>query len=551
MPSILDLFKQANANGEVTMWNGDAQNKGLGGKIMDFVKAEINPKGPRVLFYKKLVTPPLIYGTETPRISLKGTVDPARSLAVASAKYIGDKDSTKTPISLGSLLGGTANRPSDTIFDKKTGLSVAKGTLPASVGDHSAIRYAVEADVDYNISKVPMGPNALSGVLKGDLNQMAGKAIGAGIGAAKKAIGKAVTNLVTKKRKKGQKGPKPPSDKTNKAGLLYGKNVDDNDTNKGRIKNSQYFTTYTTDATKNTHYPTGVVKREGDYLNLDAINYQILRTPYFESDSKLKETIKNDRVAAPYIKIKPYGKEYSIVFPATISGLSESVAPEWNSFKYVGSPYNTHRYNGVERTISFEFKLYYLDSDTKYTLLSSLNSLKELTFPYNQVSSIQYADNDKEGKLKEVALAFSPNLIELSINGYYKNIFGFITQLEFSIDDATSWATVKPNMGSSSELDNQLYPTVINVSFGMTVIENHNIVTGRNPEVKVIRYNFDGMDNYTVSMKMEGLDKKDEEKVSKDTKVAIMNPPKITNVDVDEIEVIEENPDAVIPKGKQ
>jgi hypothetical protein len=52
-------------------------------------------------------------------------------------------------------------------------------------------------------------------------------------------------------------------------------------------------------------------------------------------------------------------------------------------------------------------------------------------------------------------------------------------------------------------------------------------------------------------MKMEGLDKKDEEKVSKDTKVAIMNPPKITNVDVDEIEVIEENPDAVIPKGKQ
>ena len=106
-------------------------------------------------------------------------------------------------------------------------------------------------------------------------------------------------------------------------------------------------------------------------------------------------------------------------------------------------------------------------------------------------------------------------------------------------------------MGSSSELDNQLYPTVIDVSFGMTVIENHNIVTGRNPDVKVIRYNFDGMDNYTVSMKMEGLDKKDEEKVSKDTKVAIMNPPKITNVDVDEIEVIEENSDSVIPKGKQ
>lgn len=540
MPSILDLFKQANSNGEVTMWNGEAQNKGLGGKIMDFVKAEINPKGPRVLFYKKLVTPPLIYGTETPRISLKGTVDPPRSLATKSARYNEDP-LKKAPVSLGSLLGGSANRPSDTIFEKKDGAPVTKGTLPASVGDHSAIRYAVEADTDYFISKAPMGPNALSGVLKGDLNQMAGKAIGAGIGAAKKAIGKAVTNLVTKKRKKGQKGPKPPSEKKNQSGVLYGKKVDENDSAKGRIKNSQYFTTYTTDANKNTHYPTGVVKREGDYLNLDTINYQILRTPYFESDSKLKETIKNDRIAAPYIKIKPYGKEYSIVFPATISGLSESLAPEWNSFKYVGSPYNTHRYNGVERTISFEFKLYYLDSDTKYTLLSSLNSLKELTFPYNQISHIKYAD-------KDVALGFSPNLIELSINGYYKDIFGFITQLEFSVDDATSWATVKPNMGSSSEPDNQLYPTVINVSFGMTVIENHNIVTGRDDKVKVIRYNFDGMDNYTVSMKMEGLDKKDEEKVSQNTTISINNPPKITNTYVDEVEVVEENSDAIVPK---
>ena len=50
MPTILDLFKQANGNKEVTTWNGGHKNKGLGGKIMDFVKAEANPNGPRVLF---------------------------------------------------------------------------------------------------------------------------------------------------------------------------------------------------------------------------------------------------------------------------------------------------------------------------------------------------------------------------------------------------------------------------------------------------------------------------------------------------------------------
>ena len=534
MPSILDLFKQANANGDVTMWNGDAQNKGLGGKIMDFVKAEINPKGPRVLFYKKLVTPPLIYGTETPRISLKGTVDPARSLSVASAKY--NEDPTKkTPISLGSLLGGSANRPSDTIFEKKDGAPVTKGTLPASVGDHSAIRYAVESGADYYISKVPMGPNALQGVLKGDLNQMAGKAIGAGIGAAKKAIGKAVTNLVTKKRKKGQKGPKPPSDRVDKSGKLYGGGTKKSTTGNvadGNVKSSDYLTSYTD------KIPTGVIERKGDYIKVDDINAQILRTPYFKDDSTLRNTLNTKKVATPYIKIKPYGKDYSMVFPATITGLTESVSPEWNSFKYVGSPYNTYRYNGVERTLSFEFKLYYLDEETKYSMISSLNSLKELAFPYNEVSYLKYDD-------KDVALSFSPNLIELSINGYYKNLFGFITQLEFSVDDATSWATTRPNMDSAVESINGLYPTVISVSFGMTIIENNTITDGNT--TKVIRYNFDGMDNYTLSMKMEGLPEKDMEKINKDIKQSIISPPKITSDYIEEI-VVPENLDAIIPK---
>ena len=227
-----------------------------------------------------------------------------------------------------------------------------------------------------------------------------------------------------------------------------------------------------------------------------------------------------------------------MVFPATITGLTESVSPEWNSFKYVGSPYNTYRYNGVERTLSFEFKLYYLDEETKYSMISSLNSLKELAFPYNEVSYLKYDD-------KDVALSFSPNLIELSINGYYKNLFGFITQLEFSVDDATSWATTRPNMDSAVESINGLYPTVISVSFGMTIIENNTITDGNT--TKVIRYNFDGMDNYTLSMKMEGLPEKDMEKLNKEIEQSIIKPPKITSDYIEEI-VVPENLDAIIPK---
>lgn len=516
MPTILDLFKQANANGEVTMWNGGAENKGLGGKIMDFVKAEINPKGPRVLFYKKLVTPPLIYGTETPRISLKGTVDPPRTLALAKAKYIGDKDALKkAPISLASLMGGSANRPSDTIFESESSAPVSRYSTPSSTGDWNALKYAVEKNKDYFVSKVPMGPNALSGVLKGDLNQMAGKAVGAAVGAAKKAIGKAVQKAVTSKRRKNQAKPTGPEDKSNKAGTLYN----------NKKKHSQYFTQYDEITRASLDTKQRLNKSAND------INAQLRNTPYFLNDTELRDKIDKEvqKTGTPYIKIKPYGKQYSMVFPATVTGLSESVAPEWNSFKYVGSPYNTYRYGGVERTLTFEFKLYYLDETEKYYMISNLNSLKELAFPYNELNTIKYAD-------KEVALTYAPNLIELTIAGLYKNIFGFITQLEISIDETTSWSG-NMNMESPISFINELYPSVINVSFGMTIIENHQIEKGRN--TNVFRYDFDGKEYYTVSMKSEGLPEADEEKIQKELKAAFAKPPIIMDDDIIPPPVIE------------
>ena len=492
MPTILDLFKKANGDKEVTTWNGGHKNKGLGGKIMDFVKAEANPNGPRVLFYKKLVTPPLIYGTETPRISLKGTVDPARSLATKSAKYNDDpnKAGAKPPLlNVGSLLGGSANRPSDTIFKNKSGAPITVGTLPTEVGDHTGLKYAVEAGEDYFISKAPMGPNALSGVLKGDMSQMGTKIVGAGISSAKKAIGKAVTKALTSNRKKGQK-TKPDTTKNakNLAGTLYTGGT------KNSIKNSEYFTSY-----NDAKFADKVIKRDGGkgYISLDDFNYKLLSNGDFENDKALEDSVNNKKLGQSYIKIKPYGKQYSLVFPAAISGISEDIAPEWSPFKYIGSPFNVYRYQGVERSLKFEFKLYYVDNVTKHRMISNLNSLKELTFPYNEVSHIKYAKND-------VALAFSPNLIELSISGLYNNMFGFIDSLSFSIDDNTSWSTTDPNMSSNYEFDTQLYPSVINVSFSMKIIENpvlddSAVKTG----TKVYRYNFDGKDYGTISARAE------------------------------------------------
>ena len=500
MPTLLDLFKKANGDKEVTTWNGGHKNKGLGGAIMDFVKAEANPNGPRVLFYKKLVTPPLLYGTETPRISLKGTVDPPRSLATTSARY--NEDPTKKPplLNLGSLMGGSANRPSDTIFSDKNGAPITKGTLPTEVGDHTGLKYAVKEGEEYFVSKAPTGPNAFSGVLKGDMSQMGTKAVGAGIGAAKKAIGKAITKTLTKNRKQNTK----PGTKEGNVGKLYagGKDSGNGDVTKGNVKNSEYYTTYVATTNKFTnrvqYIANKVEKRDSNagYVDLDSFNRKIIQDGIVFDDKDLDKKLNNSKLGASFIKIKPYGTSHTLLFPATISGISEDIAPEWNNFKYIGSPFNVYRYQGVERSLKFEFKMYYLDLLSKQSMISNLNSLKELTFPFNELSHIKYSG-------KEVALAFSPNLIELSVNGLYDKIFGFVDNLSFSIDDATSWSTTDPN-GIGKGDDTQLYPSVINVSFSMKIIENPKLDDhSTKGDTKVYRYNFDGLGYNTATFRAE------------------------------------------------
>ena len=86
------------------------------------------------------------------------------------------------------------------------------------------------------------------------------------------------------------------------------------------------------------------------------------------------------------------------------------------------------------------------------------------------------------------APAFSPNLINLSIDGLYKDVFGYVESLSFSIDDTTSWSSFNPYMEDG--VDNRIYPTVVNVSFGMKIIENHSVDKGT---VTRYKYNFDGL----------------------------------------------------------
>jgi hypothetical protein len=125
----------------------------------------------------------------------------------------------------------------------------------------------------------------------------------------------------------------------------------------------------------------------------------------------------------------------------------------------------------------------------------NLNSLKEMAFPYNEISEMTYG-NDKQSS----QYAFSPNFISLSIGGLYKNVFGFVDNLSFSIEDNVSWASIDPNFSTKDEYFAQAYPTVIDVNFSMKIIENPSVVDSKKSSgVKVYKYNFDGLDYSTTS----------------------------------------------------
>jgi hypothetical protein len=448
----------------------------LGQQVKDVVSAELSKTGPRVLFYKRL---PTLYGTDLIRISTKGSVDPARTLSVRTSRYVelGKNKPTLGKL-IGNLLGGSANRPSDTIFpanDQGQGIATEP---PVSVngqpinGKWDGLKYAVDAEQNYVVSQEPATSNALTGLLKGNPSDIARNAAGAITGAAKNAVKNIAVNALTSRRK-------------NAIGDLSSKLKKSQDLNTTiRVPN-----TYEKPGSKFIKVKDGVlgIPKLIDFkeLGLKERNYlidtSILKTRLFNYDSLNALVKSNTGNDLQFINFKIEGTKQSLLFPAAISGdISDNMTPEWNSFKYVGSPFNTYRYNGVERKISFDFKVYWIDNGQQVVMRDKLNLLRELSYPSSRVTSISLGD-----KNEYMPSVFSPNIIQMSIGGLFKNIKGFVSNLSISVPQETTWASSNPTFLPANS--NIVYPHYVDVSFEMTIIENHSI----NTKDDTITYRFD------------------------------------------------------------
>jgi len=412
-----------------------------------------------------------LYGkVDNIRINSRGLINPPRGAALLASSPNAVADLIGGQVA--GVIKGVANRPSDTIF--KSNMPFAK---PISLGaTQAALRDRIEADTDYFIKQSPSPASVIARIKQGGSSPQ-GVATNLAIqGLNKFGSKKGLQNLKNSLKKKLDSDG-------------YGTKYQSVDLGKKPLKLTKKFSKYKpvygevpSEVIEGSVWKQISLADRNNAADWNTANSTVFTTEKYSTYQEYTNEIDKYKDAGiVWVNFKKYGTNEVIPFAGTVSGINEDVSPEWNTFKYVGSPFNVYRYGGVERTINFDLKLYYTTIKEKDVMIKKINFLKSLAFPYDEVSSIKYKD-------VETALAFSPNLVYFGIDGLYKNVLGYIETLSFSIDDTTAWSNLNPNMEDGGDITS--YPNIINVSIGMKIIENHKneVKSG----ITRYKYNFDG-----------------------------------------------------------
>ena len=169
------------------------------------------------------------------------------------------------------------------------------------------------------------------------------------------------------------------------------------------------------------------------------------------------------------LKFESVKQNKAVNFVSTITGLGESFSPGWNSNKFIGNPFNFYTYEGIERSVSFSFKIFSLNPSEHKIAWDKLNFLTSLVYPQAY-----------EGEAGYITAPF----LKLTIGDMYKRKEGFIESLSYGIDDSTPWNTEDEYESAEGKIDTKGYrlPRIINVETTFKFIETrNNTETGKYP----------------------------------------------------------------------
>jgi len=172
--------------------------------------------------------------------------------------------------------------------------------------------------------------------------------------------------------------------------------------------------THNSQMTRRQVYPHKLVKDTlGDRVNL---------YPYGEviDEEKIPEDLVNFR-------IKDLVANKYLIFRAILTGVSDSLAPEWNSEKFIGRAESVWVYKGNNRLVNFSFALYPKTEQELPVMMEKLNYMIGLTYP-------EYEANNQR--------MIGP-FIELTIGDLFKKQPGFLESFSYQVEDNSTWETSK------------------------------------------------------------------------------------------------------------
>jgi len=160
----------------------------------------------------------------------------------------------------------------------------------------------------------------------------------------------------------------------------------------------------------------GLIKKDGAKY-VTALTDKINMHPYGS------ENLADDN--PDFIKFRFYdivNNKY-IIFRAILDGISDSISTDYGEEKFIGRPDKLYVYQGADRSVSFNFKVYPKTKQEFPVLLEKMNYLVGLCYP---------------SYTKENERMITP-FIKLTIGDMFKDAPGVMDSLTVTVEDSSTW----------------------------------------------------------------------------------------------------------------
>ena len=165
---------------------------------------------------------------------------------------------------------------------------------------------------------------------------------------------------------------------------------------------------------------TGTGISAGAYDGTDKINM----APYGTGVDGDKVNFTDSRFARDFVKFRFYdvvNNKY-IIFRALLSGISDTITPDYGEDKYIGRPDKLYTYKGADRDVSFSFKVYPKTKQEFPVLIEKLNYLVGLCYP--SISTQQ---------------RMKTPFMNLTIGDMFVEAPGILRNVTVTVEDNTTW----------------------------------------------------------------------------------------------------------------